>query len=161
MILYARSVARRSATALQYGEPIPPTLADAVTRLGEAVRTMRRECRDGEDLTGTRRLVRESAELAGRAWAQGVRSFGDGVVTDLRTADSELLRATGCGPDDANRMVRTAAGAGEAETRPPPRAHLSRAVPHTPRARRRTRMARRRRARPDPFRPPTRTPRPS
>ncbi|MFI2647654.1 aromatic acid exporter family protein [Micromonospora fulviviridis] len=161
VILYARSVARRSATALQYGEPIPPVLADAVARLGQAVRVMRRECRNGEDLTDTRRLVRESAELAGRAWAQGVRSFGDGVITDLRTADSELLRATGCDPDDANRMVRTAAGAGEAERRPPLRAHLPRLARHTPRARRSSRMARRARARPEPFRPPTRTPRPT
>lgn len=161
VILYARSVARRSATALQYDEPIPPTLADAVTRLGEAVRAMRRESRDGEDLTDTRRLVRESAELAGRAWAQGVRSYGDGVITDLRTADSELLRATGCDPEDANRMVRTAAGAGEAELRPPLRAHLPRAVSHTPWARRRIRVARRTRGRPGPLRPPTRTPRPS
>ncbi|NES27555.1 hypothetical protein GCE86_12170 [Micromonospora terminaliae] len=162
VILYARSVARRSATALQYGEPIPPTLADAVTRLSEAVRVMRRECRQGEgDPTDTRRLIRESAELAGRAWAQGVRSFGDGVITDLRTADSEVLRATGCDPDDANRMVRTAAGAGEAELRPPLRAHMSRPIGRTPRARRWTRLARRARARPDAFRPPTRTPRPS
>ncbi|WP_262281873.1 FUSC family protein [Micromonospora sp. MA102] len=161
VILYARSVARRSATALQYGEPIPPTLAEAVTRLSEAVRMMRHECRGAEDLTDTRRLVRESAELAGRAWAQGVRSYGDGVVTDLRTADSEVLRATGCDPDDANRIVRTAAGAGEAELRPPLRAHLARAVPRDPRARRLTRVARRRRGRPDAFRPPTRTPRPT
>ncbi|MFE9955627.1 aromatic acid exporter family protein [Micromonospora sp. NPDC005299] len=161
VILYARSVARRSATALQYDEPIPPTLADAVTRLGEAVRVMRRECRDGEDLTDTRRLIRESAELAGRAWAQGARSYGDGVITDLRTADSELLRATGCDPNEANRMVRTAAGAGEAELRPPLRARMPRAVSRTPRARRRTRMARHTRGRPDPFRPPTRTPRQS
>ncbi|WNM38512.1 FUSC family protein [Micromonospora halotolerans] len=161
VILYARSVARRSATALQYGEPIPPTLAHAVSRLSEAVRVMRRECRDGEDLTDTRRLVRESAELAGRAWARGVRSYGDGVVTDLRTADSEVLRATGCDPDDANRMVRTAAGAGEAELRPPLRARMARAVPRDARARRRTRVARRRRNNPDALHPPTRTPHPT
>jgi uncharacterized membrane protein YgaE (UPF0421/DUF939 family) len=161
VILYARSVARRSATALQYGEPIPPTLAHAVTRLGEAVRAMRRECRDGEDLTDTRRLVRESAELAGRAWAQGVRSYGDGVITDLRTADSEVLRAAGCDPDHANRMVRTAAGAGEAELRPPLRAFMARSVPRDPRDRRRTRVARRRGGRPDALRPPTRTPHPT
>ncbi|WP_433280525.1 FUSC family protein [Micromonospora sp. CA-244673] len=162
VILYARSVARRSATALQYDEPIPPTLAESVTRLGEAVRVMRRECREGEgDLTDTRRLVRESAELAGRAWAQGVRSYGDGVIIDLRTADSEVLRAAGCDPDDANRMVRTAAGAGEAELRPPLRAHMARAVPRDPRSRRRTRVARRRGGRPDAFRPPTRTPHPT
>ncbi|MFG2057613.1 aromatic acid exporter family protein [Micromonospora sp. NPDC048930] len=144
LILYARSVARRSATALQYGEPIPPQLPDAVTRLSEAVRELRRECRaGGEDLSGTRRLTRESAELAGRAWAQGVRTYGDGMVTDLRTADSELIRATGCDPEDANRMVRRAAGAGEAELRPPARARMLRPPRHTPRERHRTRIVRR------------------
>ncbi|MFR9775608.1 FUSC family protein [Micromonospora sp. MS34] len=148
VILYARSVARRSATALQYGEPIPAQLPAAVARLSEALRELRRECRVGsEDLIGTRRLTRESAELAGEAWAQGVRTFGDGLITDLRTADSELLRATGCAPVDANGMVRRAAGAGEAALRPPARARMMRPEQHTPRQRRRTRILRRGRGR--------------
>ncbi|MGR6319816.1 FUSC family protein [Micromonospora soli] len=143
LILYARSVARRSATALQYGEPIPPELSTAVARLSEAVRELGRECRASEDMAGTRRLIRESAELAGRAWAQGVRSFGDSMITDLRTADSELLRATGCEPEDANTIVRKAAGAGEAQLRPPARARMMRPRRHTPQARRRSRIRRR------------------
>lgn len=148
LILYARSVARRAATALQYSEPVPAELADAVDRLSAAVRELRRECRSGsDDLPGTRRLVRESAELAGRAWARGVRSFGDGIITDLRTADSELLRATGCEPRDANAMVRRAAGAGEAQLRPLVRARMIRPKRHTPRIRRRVRIMRRTRHR--------------
>ncbi|MCW3842561.1 FUSC family protein [Micromonospora yasonensis] len=155
MILYARSVARRSATALQYGEPIPAELPAAVARLSAAVRELRRECRAGSgDMAGTRRLIQESAELAGQAWARGVRSYGDGIITDLRTADSELMRATGCDPADANRLVRSAAGAGEAELRPPVRGRMPRPQRHTPRARRRTRISRRtHHGRLEPFRP--------
>ncbi|SBT66524.1 Uncharacterized membrane protein YgaE, UPF0421/DUF939 family [Micromonospora sediminicola] len=128
LILYARSVARRSATALQYDEPVPPALPDAVGRLGDAVRELHRACRVGADFTRTRQLVEEGAALAGRAWGQGVRTFGEAMISDLRTADSELLRATGCVAEEANRAVRRAAGAGEAEVRPPARARMRRRV---------------------------------
>ncbi|RZU75584.1 uncharacterized membrane protein YgaE (UPF0421/DUF939 family) [Micromonospora kangleipakensis] len=145
LILYARSVARRSATALQYDEPIPPSLPVAVTRLSDAIRQLRQDHQADVDPERTRRLVRESAELAGRAWAEGVRSYGDALITDLRTADSELLRAIEYEPDDANRVVREAAGRGQAEVRPPARAHLHRPRPHTgtPRTRRHRRSTRR------------------
>ncbi|MEU1807774.1 FUSC family protein [Micromonospora aurantiaca (nom. illeg.)] len=132
LLLYARSIARRSATALQYDEPIPPALPDAVARLGEALRELKRACKSGEDLERTRELVRQGAELAGRAWSQGVRTYGEAMISDLRTGQSELLRATGCRPEDANGTVRRAAGAGEAEARPPVRARMSRPVPRRP-----------------------------
>ncbi|WP_431942962.1 FUSC family protein [Micromonospora marina] len=127
LVLYARSIARRAATALQYEEPVPPALPDAVARLGDAVRELKRACRAGADLDRTRELVGEGAELAGRAWSQGVRAFGEAMISDLRTGQSELLRATGCRAEDANGTVRRAAGAGEA--RPPVRARMSRPVP--------------------------------
>lgn len=130
LILYARSLARRSATALQYGEPIPAELPAAIARLGDAVRELHREHRAGEDPQHARELTRESAELAGRAWAEGVRSFGDALVTDLRTADSELIRATGYEAEEANRMIRSAAGAGQAAVRPPARAQMHRPARH-------------------------------
>ncbi|MGC1211605.1 MAG: FUSC family protein [Micromonospora sp.] len=130
LILYARSLARRSATALEYGEPIPAELPAAIARLADALRELHREHRAGEDPQRSRELTRQSAELAGRAWAEGVRSFGDGLVTDLRTADSELIRATGYDPEDANRMIRTAAGAGQAAVRPPVHAQMHRPPRH-------------------------------
>ncbi|MFJ6955124.1 hypothetical protein ACISRB_27260, partial [Micromonospora aurantiaca] len=117
---------------MQYDEPIPPALPDAVARLGEAVRELERACKSGEDLERTRELVRQGAELAGRAWSQGVRTYGEAMISDLRTGQSELLRATGCRPEDANGTVRRAAGAGEAEARPPVRARMSRPVPRRP-----------------------------
>ncbi|MFC4020872.1 aromatic acid exporter family protein [Micromonospora sp. GCM10011542] len=137
LMLDSRGLARWSATALQYGEPIPPELPDAVTRLGRAVAEMHVDCRIGRDPARARQLVQECANLAGRAAVSGVRSFGDALVTDLRTAASDLLRATGCEPDDANALVRQAAGAGEAAIRPAARGHLYR-PPRSNRTRRRT-----------------------
>ncbi|MER6596700.1 FUSC family protein, partial [Micromonospora purpureochromogenes] len=119
LILTSRALARWSATALQYGEPVPVCLPRAVRRLGDGVAELRRESRADQEPERTRQLVRECANLAGRAWAEGVRSYGDALVTDLRTAASDLLRGTGCDPEDANRMVRQAALAGVAEVRPP------------------------------------------
>ncbi|MET8306214.1 FUSC family protein [Micromonospora sp. NPDC005173] len=142
LTLDVRALARWTATALQYGEPIPDELPNAVGRLGEAVAEMHSEHRSGKDPERTRQLVRECAELAGRSTAIGVHSFGDALVTGLRTACSDLLRATGCDPDDANRMVRRAAGAGEAEVHPPPRRQIHRAPPNrAARVRRRTRLS--------------------
>jgi uncharacterized membrane protein YgaE (UPF0421/DUF939 family) len=126
LVLDSRVLARWASTALQYHEPIPPELAEAVARLGRAVTAFRTECRTGEVSERARQLVRECAELAGRAAATGVRSFGDAIVTDLRTAASDLLRATGCETDDANSVVRRAAGAGEAAVRPLARRNIHR-----------------------------------
>ncbi|MFG3553554.1 aromatic acid exporter family protein [Micromonospora sp. NPDC047557] len=146
LLLDSRALARWSTTALQYDEPIPAELPDAIARLGQAVEEMRTECRVGETTQCTRKLVEECAELAGRAAAIGVKSFGDALVTGLRTASSDLLRAAGCEPDDANRIVRKAAGAGEAAISPPTRRHLHRARPtRAARARRRAHLATRRR----------------
>ncbi len=142
LLLDSRAMARWSSTALQYDEPIPPELPDAMRRLGQAVTVMRTECRSGDDPRGTRRLIEQCAELAGQASARGVSSFGESLVTGLRTAASDLLRAAGCEPDDANRIVRRAAGAGEAEIHPPVRRQMHRARPtRAARARRRAHLA--------------------
>ncbi|SIN31452.1 FUSC family protein [Micromonospora cremea] len=146
LTLDSRALARWSATALQYDEPIPQDLPEAVARLGQAVTAMRSECRVGTDPERTRELVEQCAELAGRATATGVRSFAAALITDLRTMCSDLLRATGSEPEDANRMVRKAAGVGEAAIHPPPRRRLYRARPaRAARARRRSHLAARNR----------------
>ncbi|WP_433128779.1 FUSC family protein [Micromonospora sp. CA-240977] len=142
LVLDSRTLARWSTTALQYDEPIPPELPDAVGRLGQAVAQLRMECRVGDYPRHTRQLVEQCAELAGRAAAGGVKEFGESIVTGLRTAASDLLRASGCEPDEANRIVRRAAGAGEAEVHPPARRQLRRVRPtRAARVRRRTRLA--------------------
>ncbi|MDG4807459.1 FUSC family protein [Micromonospora sp. WMMD1120] len=147
LLLNSRGMARWSTTALQYDEPMPPELPDAMSRLGQAVAEMRTECQTGEDPKRMRRLVEECAESAGRAVATGVGSFGESLVTGLRTASSDLLRACGREPDDANRIVRRAAGAGEAEIHPPARRQMRRPrPPRAARARRRAHVAARVRA---------------
>ncbi|MEV4655067.1 FUSC family protein [Micromonospora sp. NPDC049301] len=146
LLLDSRAIARWSTTALQYDETIPPELPDAIARLGQATREMRREGRIGRDPERTRQMVEQCAELAGRAVATGVGTFGEALVTGLRTAASDLLRAAGCDSDDANTVVRRAAGAGEAAIHPPARRHLHRARPtRAVRARRRSNLAARRR----------------
>ncbi|MET8039432.1 FUSC family protein [Micromonospora sp. NPDC005215] len=142
LLLDSRALARWATTALQYDEPIPPELPDAMGRLGQAVAEMRRECRVGDDPQRTRRLVEECAELAGRASASGVKSFGESLVTGLRTSASDLLRASGAEPDEANRIVRRAAGVGVAEVHPPVRRQLRRVRPtRAARVRRRAHLA--------------------
>ncbi|MEV1317342.1 FUSC family protein [Micromonospora arborensis] len=110
---HSRGVARRSAMALQYNEPIPPDLPASVGQLADAVELLRREHRAGRPTEKTSRAVRGAAYKAGRARAQGVDEFGDAVVTQLRTAASDLLRATGYDPTAANDEVRKAVQGGE------------------------------------------------
>ncbi|MFJ8582913.1 aromatic acid exporter family protein [Micromonospora sp. NPDC093277] len=108
VIEHSRGVARRSAMALQYKEQIPPDLPAAVNHLAEAVELLRREHRAGRSPERTHHTTRAAARQAGRARAQGVGEFGDAVVTEVRTAASDLLRATGYDPTPANQEVRKA-----------------------------------------------------
>ncbi|GGO19938.1 FUSC family protein [Micromonospora parathelypteridis] len=110
---HSRGVARRSAMALQYNEPIPPDLPASVGQLADAVDLLRREHRSGRPTERTSQAVRGAAHKAGRARAQGVDEFGDAVVTQLRTAASDLLRAAGYDPTSANDEVRKAVQGGE------------------------------------------------
>ncbi|MET8832578.1 FUSC family protein [Micromonospora sp. NPDC004540] len=112
VIEHSRGVARRSAMALQYHEPIPPELATSVGHLADAVELLRREHRAGRPTEKTRQAVCEAVYQAGRARARGVDEFGEAVVTQLRTAASDLLRATGCDPTSANEEVRNTAQRG-------------------------------------------------
>ncbi|MFE9694021.1 aromatic acid exporter family protein [Micromonospora sp. NPDC005806] len=113
VIEHSRGVARRSALALQYDEPIPPDLSVGVGHLADAVELLRREHRAGRPTEGTRRKIRDAVQDAGRAPARGVNDFGDAVVTQLRTAASDLLRAIGCDPTSANQEIRNAIRHGE------------------------------------------------
>ncbi|MFF4810533.1 FUSC family protein [Micromonospora chersina] len=110
LIIDARGMSRWSANALQNGESIPPALPQAIDRLADAIAELRRESRAGDEHEWSREAARHSAQLAGAAARAGLHTFGDGLVADLRTATSDLLRATGCAPEEANAIVREAAG---------------------------------------------------
>lgn len=113
VIEHSRGLARRSAMALQYNEWVPADLSVGVGHLADAVELLRREHRAGRATERTHQKIREAVQKTGRARALGVSEFGDAVVTQLRTAASDLLRATGCDPTSANEVVRSAMRAGE------------------------------------------------
>ncbi|MEH0841206.1 FUSC family protein [Micromonospora sp. CPCC 205711] len=106
--LECREIARWAATSLQYDEPVPEELIAALERLAETVRVLQREARKVEPLEQTRQGVLDVARLVGQACRKGLGSYGSALVVQLRTAASDLLRATGYETDTANRMVREA-----------------------------------------------------
>ncbi|SBT65875.1 Fusaric acid resistance protein-like [Micromonospora sediminicola] len=116
LVVDARGVSRWSANAWQYGESISPSLPRAIARLASAVDQLRRESRSGGDHRQSRELARQSAELAGVSRRGGLHTYGNGLAADLRTAASDLLRATGCPPPEANRIIHGAADTGGAGT---------------------------------------------
>ncbi|MEV6367817.1 FUSC family protein [Micromonospora musae] len=117
VIEHSRGLARRSAMALQYDERIPADLPAGVGHLADAVELLRSEHRAGRPVERTHQRVRDAVQRAGRAQALGLADFGDAVVTQLRTAASDLLRAAGCDPGSANREVRDAIRRGEESVR--------------------------------------------
>ncbi|MGC1211586.1 MAG: FUSC family protein [Micromonospora sp.] len=106
--LECREMARWAATSLQYDEPVPEELIAALERFAETVRILLREARKAGPLEQTRDGVLDVARLVGQACRKGLRSYGSAMVIQLRTAASDLLRATGYETDAANRMVREA-----------------------------------------------------
>ncbi|SCG66130.1 FUSC family protein [Micromonospora inositola] len=109
--LACRSMSRWAATSLQYDEPVPEELIAAVERLAETVRVLQREARQAGPFEQTREAVLDVARLVGKACRKGLRAYGSAMVIQLRTASSDLLRATGYETDTANRVVREAVNA--------------------------------------------------
>ncbi|MEU1810668.1 FUSC family protein [Micromonospora sp. WMMD1076] len=113
VIEHARGVARRSAMALQYDERIPADLCAGVGQLADAVELLRREHRSARHRGRTQQKIDDAVQAAGRAQAHGLDAFGEAVVTQLRTAASDLLRAAGADPTTSNREVRASIKRGE------------------------------------------------
>ena len=109
--LACRTMSRWAATSLQYDEPVPEELIAALERLAEAVRLVDQEAGQAGSFEQTREAVLDVARLVGEACRKGLRAYGSAMVIQLRTASSDLLRATGCEADTANRMVREAVNA--------------------------------------------------
>ncbi|MET8833190.1 FUSC family protein [Micromonospora sp. NPDC004540] len=91
--------------------PVNPIrlLHRAIGLLAEAIQLLVGEARAGRPFDQTRKAALDGARLAGQAYRSGVKPFSDAIVIQLRTLASDLLRATGCEPETANRMVREAA----------------------------------------------------
>lgn len=105
----SRTLVRRIGTTLRHGEPVPPDLPAAVEQLGEAVRLLHREFLAAGEPAQARERVLSAVEHAGAACRQDIGFSGTVVVSQLRTAANDLLRATGIPRDEARRLVRHAA----------------------------------------------------
>ncbi|MFI6243184.1 aromatic acid exporter family protein [Micromonospora sp. NPDC050795] len=104
-----RGLVRRIVTTLHDEEPVPAGLPAAVEHLGEAVRLLHREFLAAQEPVQTRERVLHAVREAGAACRQDLGFSGTIVVSQLRTAASDLLRATGVSRDEARRLVRQAA----------------------------------------------------
>ncbi|MFI6066742.1 hypothetical protein ACIA47_15995 [Micromonospora sp. NPDC051227] len=102
---------------IKYQERLPQHLPDAIEALAQAVQQLQRETRTDKPHEQTRRLALRAAEEAGWATGAGLQNFGVTVATQARLAASDLLRATGCQVDEANRRVRQAARSAEQANR--------------------------------------------
>ena len=114
-----RAMLRRIVSVLEDDEPAPDRLPVAIRQLGKSLRAMCRELDRGREFVETRELVQRAVSEAGEAYAQGLGYSGNVVVAQIRTAGSDLLRATGVGRRDANRTVRWAAGRSRPPSPPP------------------------------------------
>ncbi|MFY1694883.1 FUSC family protein [Solwaraspora sp. WMMA2101] len=114
-----RSMLRRIVSVLEDDEPVPGQLPTAVRQLGEALRTMHHELDRGREFHRTREQTLGAVDQSGAAYAEGLGYSGNVVVAQVRTAGSDLLRATGTGRRAANRMVRRAAGHSRPPSPPP------------------------------------------
>jgi uncharacterized membrane protein YgaE (UPF0421/DUF939 family) len=110
-------LARRAAILIRHQEPMPAGLPDAVGTLSDAIRQLQQDCPRGRSLDAARQRAVQAAETAGQAQREGVRTYGNAVVTQVRVAAGDLLRATGCSSDDASRLIREAARRGESDDR--------------------------------------------
>ncbi|RAO44551.1 uncharacterized protein GAR06_03874 [Micromonospora saelicesensis] len=105
----SRGLVRRIGTAVRDEEPVPAALPAAVEHLGESVRLLHREFVAGQEPVQARERVLHAVREAGVACRQDLGFSGTIVVSQLRTAANDLLRATGVPRDEARRLVREAA----------------------------------------------------
>ncbi|MGK5679511.1 FUSC family protein [Actinoplanes sp. URMC 104] len=105
-----RVMIRRADTALGDDEPIPEVLAASVGLLGDAVDLLRQEWAKGVEPVAARERALRAAGECGRAYDEGVGFSGGVIVAQVRTAATDLLRASGVDYAEAPRQVRRAVG---------------------------------------------------
>ncbi|MCA2213639.1 FUSC family protein [Jidongwangia harbinensis] len=105
-----RVLTRRAATALNDAEPIPEVLPESIRLFGDAVDLLRQEWESGAEPVAARERALRAAAECGRAYDEGVGFSGGVIVAQVRTAVTDLLRATGIEYAEAPRMVRRAIG---------------------------------------------------
>jgi len=106
----SRGLVRRIGTALRNREPVPADLPVAIEHFAEAIRLLREEFLSDREPVRAREQVLHAVRKAGKAYRQDLGFSGTVVVSQLRIAANDLLRATGVAGGKARRMVRRAAG---------------------------------------------------
>ncbi|MFI5895333.1 aromatic acid exporter family protein [Actinoplanes sp. NPDC051513] len=113
-----RVLIRRVSTGLGDDEKMPEVLAAAIGLLGDSVDLLRQEwAKAAEPLAARERALSAVAEAA-KAYDEGVGFSGGVVVAQIRSAATDLLRATGVDFAEAPRLVRQAAGWRDRSRRP-------------------------------------------
>ncbi|PGH45040.1 FUSC family protein [Micromonospora sp. WMMA1996] len=107
----SRALVRRVGTALRDREPVPADLPAALEHFGTAIRLLHREFLGAQEPHAARERVLRAVRDAGAACRQDIGFSGTIVVSQLRTAANDVLRATGVPADEARRQVRRAAAA--------------------------------------------------
>ena len=103
-------MSRRADTALGDDEPIPAVLAVSVGLLGDAVDLLRQEWARGVEPVAARERALRAAAECGQAYEEGVGFSGGVIVAQVRTAATDILRASGVDYAEAPRLVRRAVG---------------------------------------------------
>ncbi|MFF5079471.1 aromatic acid exporter family protein [Actinoplanes sp. NPDC000266] len=110
MLRNVRVLSRRVDTALGDDEPIPAVLPVSVALLGDAVELLKQEWAKGVEPVAARERALRAATECGRAYEEGVGFSGGVIVAQIRTAATDLLRASGVDYAEAPRLVRRAVG---------------------------------------------------
>jgi uncharacterized membrane protein YgaE (UPF0421/DUF939 family) len=105
-----RVLTRRVLTALGDDETFPTVLPTSVSLLGDAVDLLRQEWAKGVEPVAARERALRAAAESGQAYDEGVGFSGGVVVAQIRTATTDLLRASGIDHAEAPRLVRRAVG---------------------------------------------------
>ncbi|MCY1142697.1 FUSC family protein [Actinoplanes sp. Pm04-4] len=114
-----RVMSRRADTALGDDEPIPEVLAVSVGLLGDAVELLRQEWAKGVEPVAARERALRAAAECGQAYEEGVGFSGGVIVAQVRTAATDILRASGVDYAEAPRLVRRAVGRPHSSRRRP------------------------------------------
>ena len=105
-----RVLTRRVILAMKDKEKMPAHLPTAIGLLGDAVDLLRLEWARGVEPEATRERALRAAAEATQAYDEGVEFSGGVIVAQIRTATTDLLRATGIEHAEAPRLVRRAVG---------------------------------------------------
>jgi len=105
-----RVLIRRVSTGLADQEKMPEVLAGAIGLLGDAVDLLRQEWAKAAEPIAARQRALSAVGEAAKAYDDGLGFSGGVVVAQIRSAATDLLRASGVDFAEAPRLVRRAAG---------------------------------------------------